>query len=389
MYFVNSAGVSVMEGRTAFSAAFGVWPELLRYSEEQLVLSCAVGKCLGLAPLLFGLGHYRVAVAGRTQVNLTGPEVLRLFFGRECDFEQRASAERCAEQHDLIHELVPSTEDALALFRRLLASSPGAHEPALGPRTAAVLERIFDRTPQELVPGWCPKVRLFLGTRGGCPVGVFANPLERPDNLITVRTLEKYAAGLDLFRALRAPIISVLDSPGIDPRFDQSDANNVRRILSVGEKIIHYPYGAMAVVAGRCYGGATTLGFPKVFGGRRAVALRGAQIGVMDDRIVGRLLSASPRLRAQWQEGMAARGPEFWDLRAEGTIDAVVDLAELPAEIDRFLSPARRGGDSAPERSCPEAARPNPRAPAGPLRLMTAGTQSSIGPSIELREAVL
>jgi propionyl-CoA carboxylase beta chain len=349
VYVVNSAGVSIMEGRTAFSSAFGIWPELLRYSEDHVVLTCAVGKCLGLAPLLYGLGHYRVAVAERTQVNLTGPDVLRMFFGRSgSGFEERAAAERCAERTELIHEIVPSLEAGLRLFRDLLLR-PGqpAETPVtspLGARTRAVLDRILDGEPQEVVPGWCPRVRLFIGRRRGTPVGVFVNPLERTDNLISVRTLDKYAAGLDLFRALGLPIISVLDTPGIDPRFDEGDANNIRRILSVGEKIIHYPHGAMGVVAGRCYGGASTLAFPKIFGGRRALALRDAQIGVMDDRIVSQVLKASPRLLAQWREAAAARGTGFDDLLAEGTLDAVIEPCQLGAEVDGFLATCGRHG---------------------------------------------
>src|SRR5712691_1063500 len=112
IYVVNSAGLSLMEGRSAFCDAFALWPELLRHAEERLLLTCAVGKCLGLAPLLFGLGHYRVAVARTTHINLTGPEVIRLFFGTGVDFEARAAAERCLECNDLVHEVVPSLDDA-------------------------------------------------------------------------------------------------------------------------------------------------------------------------------------------------------------------------------------------------------------------------------------
>jgi acetyl-CoA carboxylase carboxyltransferase component len=351
IYVVNSAGLSLMEGRTAFSDAFALWPALLRYAEERLVLTCASGKCLGLAPLLYGLGHYRVAVAGHTQINLTGPEVIKLFFGQGYDFERQAAAERGVERHDLVHELVPSVDAALVLFRDVIAGPAGAAPgmaPSLGTRTGALLMSFLDAAPREMVPGWCPRVRLFIGTRRGRPVGLFVNPLERSNNLITIRTLEKYAAGLDLFRALRLPIVSVLDSPGIDPRFDQSDANNIRRILWVGEKIIHYPHGAMGVIAGRCFGGATTLAFPKVFGGCRAVALEGAQFGVMHERIVDQVLSGSPRLFEQWRQVAAVQGPDFADLLAEESLDARIDAAELPGEIDRFLAyaasrlPARR-----------------------------------------------
>jgi len=341
IYVVNSAGLSLMEGRSAFGAAFELWPELLRHAEERLLLTCAVGKCLGLAPLLFGLGHYRVAVARATHINLTGPEVIRLFFGTGVDFDSRAAAERCLECHDLVHEVVPSLDDALRVCRGLIAHVPGP-PPTLGPRTGAVLTQILDGAPREVVPGWCPRVRLFIGTHRGMPLGIFVNPLERSNNMITVRTLEKYAAGLDLFRALGLPIVSILDAPGIDPRFDQSDANNIRRILWAGEKIIRYPHGAMSIVAGRCFGGATALAIPKVFGGTRTIALRGAQFGVMHERIVEQVLSGSPRLLAEWRSSAARQDAGFSDLLAQGSLDAVVDPVDLPGELDRFL-----GGDVA------------------------------------------
>lgn len=336
VYVVNSAGLSLMEGRSAFSQAFALWPELLRFAEERLLLTCAVGKCLGLAPLLFGLGHYRVAVAHSTHINLAGPEVIRLFFGAGVDFAARAAAERCLECHDLVHEIVPSLDDALRLIRGLIARVPGP-PPTLGVRTGPLLAQMLDGSPREVIPGCCPRVRLFVGTHRGVPLGVLINPLERSNNMITVRTLEKYAAGIDLFRALGLPIVSVLDSPGIDPRCDQSDANNIRRILWVGEKVIRYPHGAMSIIAGRCFGGATALSIPKVFGGSRTIALRGAQFGVMHGRIVEQVLSGSPRLLAEWRSTAAAQDEGLGDLLAEGALDAVVEPGDLSGELDRFL----------------------------------------------------
>jgi len=338
IYVVNSAGVSLMEGRGAFSQAFALWPELLRYADERLLLTCAVGKCLGLAPLLYGLGHYRVAVARGTHINLTGPEVIRLFFGTGVDFDTRAAAERCLECHDLVHEIVPSLDDALRLCRGLIARLPEEGPPReLGARTGPLLLRMLDGLPREVIPGWCPRVRLFIGTHRGKALGLLVNPLERSNNMITVRTLDKYGAGLDLFRALRLPIVSVLDSPGIDPRCEQSDANNIRRILWVGEKIIRYPHGAMSIVAGRCFGGATALSIPKVFGGTRTIALPGAQFGMMHERIVEQVLSGSPRLLAEWRNASAAQDGGFSDLLAQGALDAVVQPEDLPGELDRFL----------------------------------------------------
>jgi acetyl-CoA carboxylase carboxyltransferase component len=339
IYVVNSAGLSLMEGRALFSDAFALWPALLAYAERHPVFTCAVGKCLGLAPLLFGLGHYRVAVADETQLNLTGPEVLSLFFGKSLDFDSGTKAERAHERCDLVHEIVPSVATAVKGFRELLAPHTllaADPEPVDG-KLGELLRSFLDAEPRELVPGWCKSLRLFLGLRRGAPIGVFANPPGRPDNMVTVRTLEKYAAGLDLFRALGVPIVSLLDSPGIDPRFEQGDANNLRKILWVGEKIIRYPHGSMGVVTGRCFGGASTLGFPRVFGGAHVVAFRGARLGTMHDRIIERLLEQSPRLLEQWRGVEARQGPELLDLIANGTLDAVIEPWELGDHVDQFL----------------------------------------------------
>jgi hypothetical protein len=57
----------------------------------------------------------------------------------------------------------------------------------------------------------------------------------------------------------------------------------------------------------------------------------------MDDRIVDQVLRASPRLLAQWRAAVSARGAEFDDLLAEGSLDAVIGVADLGAEVDGFL----------------------------------------------------
>lgn len=338
-YLVNSAGVSLMEGRAAFADAFALWPALRAYAADHLVMTCAAGRCLGLAPLLFGLGHYRVAVAGATQLNLTGPEVIRAFFGANVDFDRCASAERGLGRNDLVHELVPSVDAAMARFAELLSPDAAQAWPAdLGPATTALLSAFLDQPAQEVLTGGCARVRLFLGTHRGTRLGVFANPLERSDNLVTVRTLAKYSAGLELLRALRLPVVSCLDSPGVDPRFEQSDANNIRVMLRVGEQVIAYPYGMMGIVARRCFGGASTLSFPKVFGGSRTVAVDGAAIGTMHERIVGQLLAGSPRLLARWRATAALQGQGLEDLLADGTLDAIVTTEQLSGEVSRFLA---------------------------------------------------
>lgn len=344
VYVANSSGVSLMEGRTAFSDAFAIWPELLALSAERLVITCATGTCLGLAPLLFGLGHYRLAVAGSTRINLTGPEVLRLFFGPDAEFETRAAAERLWCQTDLVHEVSPSLEAALRTAGEVALNRRPTVASDLGSRSAAILGAAFDPHPRELFAGWCPELRVFVASRDGRKVGCFLNPPERSNNMITVRALDLYAAALDLFKAMRIPIVSLLDSPGIDPRFAQSDANNIRRILAVGERIIRYPHGKLGVIVGRCFGGAATLGFPKVFNGGTVLALRDSRMGTMDRAIVRRVLAGSPRLLARWEAAASRETDDYADLRADGALDRVIGLDDLAGEVRDFLCSVQPAG---------------------------------------------
>jgi acetyl-CoA carboxylase carboxyltransferase component len=190
-----------------------------------------------------------------------------------------------------------------------------------------------------------PVVRTFLVRRGRRTVGVFVNPPGHPNNLVTVETLNRYDAGLSLFKSMGIPIVSFLDTPGIDPRFEQQDDDIVRLIVRVAKRIIEYPHGHMGVVSGRAFGGATTLGFPKNFRSQRCVAVKGCQIGVMSESILEQVLENSPRLLEIRREMRKAEPEDLYqevehflalaDVEAEqrATMRRLHDeLSELPAE---------------------------------------------------------
>jgi hypothetical protein len=93
----------------------------------------------------------------------------------------------------------------------------------------------------------------------------------------------------------------------------------------------------MGVITRRCFGGSATLSFTKVFGGSRLVAIRGSTFGTMHESIITRVLRGSPRLLAQWEAVASRQGPDLDDLLEEGSLDAVIDPAQLGREIDQFL----------------------------------------------------
>jgi len=83
---------------------------------------------------------------------------------------------------------------------------------------------------------------------------------------------------------------------------------------------------------------------------------------------------------------IALGGFTDYDISPDGGEVAFVRNTDVPTMVgtgnDIWLVPARRGGDSAPERSRPEAARPDPRAPAagGEPKLLTDNDANDVAP---------
>lgn len=358
----NTIGVGIMEGRNVFMDAFSTIPSLFDFRAKHLpLITIALGKCLGLGAILFQMGHYRIAVREKAAFNLTGPEVIRLFFGGKLSFDALASGEHQMEKNELVHELQDNSEAAFskahALLHHVLSNESATSSPVLrfpgsipiGEYISAselnecdsklfkLLQQVGD-SALEVYEQMNPVVRTFLVRRGRRTVGVFVNPPGHPNNLITVDTLNRYDAGLSLFKSMGIPIVSFLDTPGIDPRFEQQDDDIVRLIVRVAKRIIEYPHGHMGVVLGRAFGGATTLGFPKNFRSQRCIAVQGCQMGVMSESILEQVLENSPRLLETRREMRKTERDDLADLIANGVIDAFVDPEDIYQEVEYFLA---------------------------------------------------
>jgi acetyl-CoA carboxylase carboxyltransferase component len=355
---LDCVGVRITEGRRIFANTFGVLPFIWDFRRAAPLITVCLGRALGLGAVMFSLGHYRLALEGESLINLTGPEVIQLFFRDQARFSEFAGASRHLKVSGLVQETCASRPELFARLRSVLEALllPGV-KPNLpgdgnerGPRFKRLLDLIGeDRT--ELFPQLSEVVRVYIVDRGGRKVGVFANPFGDVNNMISVATLNKYSMGLDLFESLGLPIISCLDSGGVDPRLEESDRNVVEALSRVGEKIYRYPHGTMGVSVGRAYGGATCLCFPRIFGSERVVVLRGSRIGIMSDAIISKVLSGSKRLSKEWQDARLNQHEDLSDLIEAGLMDRLIDWDALGPEVDAFLDSV-----SAP--------RPRPRAPA-------------------------
>jgi acetyl-CoA carboxylase carboxyltransferase component len=353
VFFVNSMGVRLMEGRTVFANAFSLIPVLQEFKKNNLLIAANIGRCLGLGALVFGMAHYRLSLRKKAVVNLTGPEVVKMFYGTSYDYETKASAELFFKETDIIHDLSNSSAEIqlkarhLALFSQLgddhktieQAQYPQNFSPEGSPDQKLVqIIKLISNECLEVFPQLGRTLRVFIVKRNNKLMGVFINPPGNPNNMMTAESLKKFDVGLDLFHALKLPILSLIDTPGAHPVGERSRGEDVlTAIVRVTGKIIEYPFGKLGCIIGRSYGGASVLTFPEIFSSHACLAIKGCSVGIMDKSIISRLLSNSDVFNQQWQSSSLSETENLQDLISAKVITKLVDWNELLAEVDNFL----------------------------------------------------
>ena len=349
---VNSLGFRFVEGRKMFDRVFAVIPAMIKFKRRNLLITISQGKCLGLGAMLFSLGHYRMAASLETSVNLTGPEVFQQFFGTKVDFHQIAGAEAVRKRTGLIHEISTDLQYAFAFAGQLATmlafkqplpklALPNLDDPALHgiledkgllKAEIATVECLLHLTRRgiELFKGYDNRLKAFVIDIRGEQVAVLMNPPDQMNNLFSYRSLDLYQQALALFAALKLPLVIMIDTPGIDPRFDGDNKDIIQKVVSVTDDLIHYPMPTVGVINGRGYGGANTLALPKCYGAVARYAIKGrAQIDVMHESIMKSLLSGSKNSMDNWQAIQASQDPACTDMVDGEILDDIIPIEAL------------------------------------------------------------
>lgn len=354
VFFLNTLGVRFTEGRTIFTDAFSILPTLKKFTDSNLLITCILGRCLGIGAIIFRFGHYRLGIKEKGFLNLTGSEVINLFFGEKIDFDKIAALENKIKQTDLVHEILDNREDILKRIKNILEfyfysdtkTFDNLENIIFQKKKAAnkyerkclfFLEQI-GKIYIEVFQEFSSIVRTFIVIRGNNVIGVFSNTPGRPDNMIDVQTIQKYSAAISLFKAMKLPVISLIDTPGADPRSEFQGLDIIGAMFSVTEQIIEYPYEMMGISVGRCYGGASIFGFPFIFGqNKQGVAVRGSKIGIMDEKIISHIVSGSPKLASEWKKSLITQTEDLQDLVDCGLVKYIIEENEVGQCVDRFL----------------------------------------------------
>jgi len=212
--------------------------------------------------------------------------------------------------------------------------------PTKVPEILAELLALIPGEKKELFEQLDQGVRIYLVDDRGLKFGLLVNPPGRP-NLFRTETILKYSEALKLFRKLKLPVFSFVDTPGADPRVEENDKGMIREINELAMQIIDYPWFKMGIVHGRCYGGASIVCFPYFFGGQPVIALEGSNIGIMGNQIISKLLSSSKRLHSVWESNAEMEREDLGDYVDVGLIEKVMTVEEFQNVFEERLKELR------------------------------------------------
>lgn len=354
VFFIDAIGVRFMEGRTVLKYAFGVLPRLATFAEKELLITVSKGNTLGIVAFYYRQGHYRLALKHKSQINLTGPEVIRLFFGQNYDFKNFSSADRQLQTRRMVQEILPDIKNVLSRVKNLLLIRNRLPLPKeyyvprqdeklrsyIKPlRKPFLLEDILGNLGEayEVYEEMDSVLRSFVVYRKGRYFGLVANNLAHSNNMVGPHGFSKFTDSFKLFEKLRLPVMTIIDTPGGDPRHAGDNVCIIEEMTEAMLSIWNYPYKKLGVVAGRSFGGASLLGMPKAAGGDRVLILEGSNIGIMHKSILRDILKKSPNILEQWEQASLSEDEKLEDLLGNQSVDRIISREELPQEVDEFL----------------------------------------------------
>jgi acetyl-CoA carboxylase carboxyltransferase component len=356
IFIISSGGVRLTQSRTMFNSIWGVLPRLFRLKKQRPFFTLAHKICLGAGALFFGQGHYRIASHRDTLINLTGPGVISSFFGEEKNFSMYASAGHQFERHLLVQEIAPNLilgqQRIVQLLNMCFQRDFIDHSSQISTTDVFAESAPFyvarnDRNKEfftavadghtEILPNYSSSGKSYIARLENRNFGLLINPLDHPINALSVGTIERYQEALKIFRSLRLPLLVVTDTPGGDPRQQNSDSNVIMKTLELIESFCDYPESKVGLIAGRCFGGSGLFALPIVHGSQGLFALKNSKIGAISDEFIEKLAAANPIHYAEWKISQASHKADLSDLLNSGNLSGIIDWAEVRKFVADFL----------------------------------------------------
>jgi propionyl-CoA carboxylase beta subunit len=391
IYLVDSAGARITQQVEMFPGRRGAG----RIFYNEVLLSGRVPQvCVLFGPSAAG-GAYIPAFCdvvimreGNASMYLGSPRMAEMVIGETVTLEEMGGARMHTGVSGCGHFLVKTDEEAIDLAKRYLSFMPtnwreeapaaAATAPASGTPIAEIVpadeNRPFDM--QELLDSlldagsflpvhrrWAKELIVGYGRLDGRAIGVVANQPKHTGGVLFVDSADKAARFIQTCNAFNVPLLFLADVPG----FMIGTAVERNGIIRHGAKMISAVSGAtvpkLSVIVRKAYGAGLYAMAGPAFEPDCCIALPGASIAVMGPQAAINAVFYNQiqaiEDEAEREEFVARKREEYAEdidilhLASELVVDAVVDPADLRADLIRRFALAEGKDRSFAERRNP------------------------------------
>jgi acetyl-CoA carboxylase carboxyltransferase component len=247
-------------------------------------------------------------VQGKSQLFITGPEVIKAVTHEEVSFEALGGAAVHSEKSGVCDLVAPDEAAAIAMVKELLSFLPGSYieQPPRDPSRdcpEGAMEKVREIIPGdpkkfydmkrvlrsvlddgyffEVKPKYARNILTGFGRLEGWPVGIIANQPMHLAGALDVDASDKASRFIRFCDAFNLPVLTFVDIPGYLPGVDQEH----RGIIRHGAKML-FAYAEatvpkITVIVRKDYGGGKQAMCSKPMGTDLVLAWPTAELAVM------------------------------------------------------------------------------------------------------------
>jgi acetyl-CoA carboxylase carboxyltransferase component len=303
----DSVGARIQEGNKnmGFDSIFYT---LTQASGVIPLISAILGRCAGGIAYSSALMDFILMVRGKSQLFITGPEVIKAVTHEEVSFESLGGAAVHSEKSGVCDLVAADEAGVIAMIKELLSFLPGSYleQPPRGPSRdcpEGAMEKIREIIPPdpkkfydmrkilrsvldegyffENKPKFARNMLTGFGRLEGWPVGIIANQPMHLAGALDVDASDKASRFIRFCDAFNLPLLTFVDIPGYLPGVDQEH----RGIIRHGAKML-FAYAEAAVpkitvIVRKDYGGGKQAMCSKPMGTDLVLAWPSAELAVM------------------------------------------------------------------------------------------------------------
>lgn len=322
----DSGGARIQDAVTSLAMYSEIARRQLPLSGRSPQVSIMLGKCAGGAVYAPVTTDFVIAVEGRAEMYVTGPDVIKEVTGEVITSAELGGALQQAHNGNVSY-VATDEEDAFNYVHDLLDHLPlTCHEPGpqfWAPSDDAVSadEALDSFMPDDTNAGYDMHDLLgklfdddnFLEIQGefaqnmitgfaridGKSVGVIANQPLVYAGCIDADAADKASRFIRICDAYNIPLLFVVDTPGYLPGVDQEKQGLIHRGAKLGFAVVEATVPKVSLIVRKAYGGAYAVMGSKNLTGDINLAWPTAQVAVMGAAaavvmIQGRQLAAAP-----------------------------------------------------------------------------------------------